>query len=1042
MFSKKLLLFSLFCLGALGANSQSLTGSYTQQPCNDDGVYTVNATGMSLPITYTYHVNGETFVHSNVNSSTDQLTGIWMYNNSSMYVVATSGSATATCHTSFSSPFVFYSYSTSPFCPATIGSVEVIQQSGPSANYSFEWTNMQTQQQFTGNPASVPLGDYTGIVTNPTTGCKLHIGDTNLHVYQQSDIAATFSNTPASCTNGTSTVNPSGGTAPYTFLWENGATSQTITGLPKGQIGIKITDAQGCYTTGLTTNITQNPNITVNHSSTDATCTNNDGEIIAFGQGGVQPYTYQWSNGQNTQTATNLVGDQFYQVHVTDANGCTGFKNIYLDVSTPITVSISSTPSSCTSPTGSATVSSQGGIAPYTTVWNTSPVSTGPILNNVGPGWYSFKVTDASGCVRTGSVYVNPTSTINASTSGTQAVCPSNTGTVSASASGSNPPFTYLWNTGATTSTLSNVPSGSYTCTITDAAGCSVSKIAAIKVVSPINIGMNVTPVSCKYSSDGGATAVATGGQAPYTYSYSTGATSASVSNLMMGGYTVTVTDANGCTASKYFLVSNAQTNNDCFCTITGTVFEDINADCILDSGEPGVENVGVHVTNMGYVYTNANGQYAFQVPSGTYTVSENIEQTYPLAPCQTNGTTITVNAGPGCVQTVNFANVINPLHDLKIITMNSTIPPVPGNSYSQRVIMKNMGTIAESTVNLGYEQDQQLIYTTSSSPLFMQQHPATSPYNYGISTGFPTLNPAEQSTVVIDYLTPTNIPINTELVFHDSVAQYAPIESGWLDDNSPWNNVNAYKPVVVSSYDPNYKEVTPKGFGSNGAIPFSVKEFDYVIHFQNEGTYYAQNIVVTDQLDDDFDWTTFKPGYSEYEYTAEVSESGLVTFTFANINLPWKDQFGDELSSSMVHYSIKRKPNLPEGTEFTNTAYIYFDYNAPIITNTTLNTLEQNASLEENEDGLTESIERSLDLYPVPTSDILHIRLNNIRQNETAQLSIISITGTEVISTQVDLNEGTTVLMQPVTDLSPGTYLTRVVFEDGSSLIKRMVVR
>lgn len=1041
MFKKSLLLVWLCMLATLGAYSQTLTGTYTQQPCNDDGIYTVTASGFSLPITYTYSVNGETIVHSNVNSTTDQLSGIWLYNDASISVVATNGSATANCYTIYSSPFVFYSYATSPFCPNTIGTVEVVQMSGPSENYSYEWTNTQTQQQFTGNPANVPLGDYTGIVTNPTTGCKLHIGDTNLHVYQQSNITATFQNTPASCTNGTSSVSPSGGIAPYTFAWSNGASSPTVTGLSKGNISVVITDAQGCYS-NLTTNIQQNPNITVNHSNTDATCSNNDGEIIAFGQGGLPPYTYQWSNGQSTQTATNLAGNEVYHVVVTDANGCIGDKSISLNVSTPINVTSSSTPSSCTSPTGSATVSSQGGTGIYTTIWYTSPISTGPVLSNVAPGLYSFKVSDAAGCVRTGSVNVASTSTLNATAGGTQAICPSNTGNVNITASGTNPPFTYSWSNGATTSSLSNVPSGGYTCTVTDAVGCSVTKSASVTVVSPIHIGVIATPVSCKYSSDGGATAMATGGQAPYTYTFSTGANGGSVSNLSMGGYYVSVTDANGCIATQYFTITNAQTSTDCFCTITGTVFEDLNADCVLDGGEPGVQNIGVHVSNMGYVYTNSAGQYAFQVPSGTYTVSENIEQTYPLAPCQSNGTTITVTAGAGCVQTVNFANVINPLHDVKIVTMNSTTPPVPGNTYTQRVVMTNMGTIAETDVKLGYEQDQQLIYANSSSPAFVQQHPATAPYNYGISAGFPTLNPAEQSVILVSYQTPTNIPINTELTYHDSVAQYAPIATGWLDDNSPWNNVNTYKPVVVSSYDPNYKEVTPKGFGANGAVPFSVKEFDYVIHFQNEGTYFAQKIVVTDQLDDDLDWFTFKPGYSEYAYTAEVSESGLVTFTFDNINLPWKSTYGDELSSSFVQYSIKRKANLPEGTQITNTANIYFDYNAPITTNTTVNTFEQNAGLEEDDQNLTEALERSLDLYPVPTSEVLNIRLSNIRYHEKAQLSIISITGMEVVSRTMDLEVGSTILTQPVSDLAPGTYITKVVFEDGTTLVKRTVIR
>ena len=118
-------------------------------------------------------------------------------------------------------------------------------------------------------------------------------------------------------------------------------------------------------------------------------------------------------------------------------------------------------------------------------------------------------------------------------------------------------------------------------------------------------------------------------------------------------------------------------------------------------------------------------------------------------------------------------------------------------------------------------------------------------------------------------YQTPTTIPAGTTVEFKDTVAIVAPIEDSWLLDHTPWNNVNTYSTDVIASYDPNYKS-NAKRVGENGDVELSVANLN-TIHFQNEGTYFAQKVVITDQLDEDLDWTTFRPGYSEYPYTATV---------------------------------------------------------------------------------------------------------------------------------------------------------------------------
>lgn len=1037
---KNLILFVLCLLGGhTFVMSQTVTGSMTQTPCNNDGIYSVTTTGIPLPITYTYYIGGQTIIHSNVNSTTDQVTNIPMSTNTYISCYAASGAIFAFTQGSYTPSFAFNITTVSPTCPQTMGTITANQVSGTPGPFSYSWTNVQTQANYTGNGISVPVGSYEAEIIDQTTGCTLQIQDSAAYVYQLSTVTATITTNPANCTNGSALAVGSGGVAPYTYQWANGVTGPSISGLSQGYYPLTVTDAQGCQSNYLGAYISQVAQINVNTSITNATCLQTDGSAIAFGSGGVNPYTYSWSNGQTGNTATGLSGGNSYTVIATDANGCTGTGYAYVNSTTPITVTYTSTASQCTAATGSASLSVSGGTAPYTYHWYANPAVNSPNLSNIAPGSYSFLVTDAVGCVRSGTVVVNPVSIINAYVQGSTVTCPNTNGFASAYASGGQAPYTYVWNTGATTSSISGIAPGGYSCVITDDLGCSVTKFGSVQTASPINIGVSTTPVSCIYDNDGAASAVATGGTAPYTYSYTNGSNTSVATNLNYGGYWVTATDANGCSKSQYFTIGNANTNQNCYCTISGDVYVDADADCVQDPGENGVQNIMVHCSGQGYDFTDANGHYSFQVPSGTYTITQQINQYYPLAACQNNNIVVNVVAASGCNTVVDFANVINPLHDLKIVTINSTTPPIPGNNYQQKVIVKNEGTITESGVQMGYEQDSQLPFVSASLPSFMQLNSALYPYNYSVQSGFPSLTPNTSSVMVLNYNTPTAIPLSTNLTFYDSVASVAPIAVEWLLDNTPWNNVNTFETTVIGSYDPNYKEVSPRGEGPQGEVTTDVTEFDYTIHFQNEGTYFAQNIVVTDQLDDDFDWTTFRPGYSDYAYTTTVSETGLVTFTFPNINLPWKSSYGDALSSAFVHYSIQRKATLPLGTEFTNTANIYFDYNAPITTNTTLNTLVEAVGIDEI--ASTDAVSVTMELYPVPTSDNLNIRLSNITKNEPANLSIIDLMGNVVMSESLSLSEGTTIISKSLAGLTAGTYLTRVQFDNGSFIVKPIVL-
>jgi hypothetical protein len=1021
--------------------AQTITGVFTVQPCNNDGVYTVNTTGLALPITYSYYYNNSLqATHTNVNSTTDQLTNLSLINDGISCYAVSNGTGTQV-FTQISAPFHFYTQATSAICPATTGVLNAVNVSG-SGPFTFLWTNEQTLQTYTGNNAVAPVGIYDVIITDQTTGCAIVLNDSTT-IYQQSNIITNYTSTQANCTNGTATVAASGGIAPYSYLWSNGANTTTITGLGQGYYQCTVVDAQGCQSNYGGVYVEQLVSIPVNTTITNATCIQSNGSALAFASGGVNPYTYSWSNGQTGNNATGLTGPTNYTVIATDANGCVGNGSAYVNVNTPINVTYTTTTSLCTAPTGTATLTINGGTAPYSVVWYTYPTSsTGLSITNVAPGNYSFQVTDAVGCIRTGSVVVSPVSSLFANISSTNPTCPSVIGSALVNAYGSNPPFTYAWNNGVSTTQITSVPEGSYTCIITDALNCSVIKSTYINSISPVNVSVSSTNTSCIYAADGAALATAFGGTPPYTYNWGGGITTASISGLTTGYKYVNVTDANGCNGAGHTTIQNANTTTSCYCTISGKVYYDANANC-TDESETGIENIMIHCSGFGYTFTDANGNYSFQVPSGTYTITQQINQYYPLAVCQNNNVSVSVVAATACTNTVDFANNIIVNHDLHITTASSFAPPIPGNVYQQKLIIKNEGTVAEVGVQLGYQHDGQLPFGSSSEANFLDNSGFGYPNWFSIQSGFPTLNPGISNVIDLSYNTPTNIPLGTVIDFYDTVAKAAPINTEWLLDQSPWNNVNSLYPVVVSSYDPNFKEVSPQGVGAQGYIASSVTELDYVIHFQNEGTYFAQNISVVDTLDADLDWTTLRPGYSQYDYTTIVSETGVVTFKFANINLPWKGSYGDALSSALITFSIKRKATNPQGTVFTNKADIYFDYNAPITTNTTTNTLNDAlASIETSAkiEDVANSV--SVDLYPVPARDVINIKVNNATKDEVAILSIIDLTGKVVYSGKLNVTFGTFVVQQNISEIAKGTYLARIQFKDESFIVKKIVLQ
>lgn len=876
------------------------------------------------------------------------------------------------------------------------------------------------------SPLSIPFSNVcpvnNGVALRVTdaNGCSFLASDSLLRI-ECIGLGVSVSTTAASCQNGTAQVSlVTGGTAPYTYQWHNGASTSSLSNLRKGLVNCIVTDATNCAGVGYNY-VSQNPVINVNTTTKAANCNFSDGLGTAFGTGGTAPYSYLWDNGSTTQSVSNL-SSGVHSVEVTDANGCTGENYTYINTLSPVQVTYTSTTSACNSATGTATLTVTGGTAPYTYVWH-GQSSTTNTISGLPVGQQSFTVTDANGCIRDGVVEINPISVITASVYVSNPTCPSTIGSASVSASSTAMPVSYIWSNLATTSSISNVNVGVYYVKITDANGCSVTKYAYINAQSPIKLSLRSTDASCIFNSDGSAAVTAFGGTAPYTYTWSNGSNTSSISSLPTGDYYVWVTDANGCKSDYYrnfVKIDYDKNNNSCYCEITGVIYDDKDSNCVKGSGEDALQNIMVQCSGIGYTLTNKFGVYRFKVPVGNYTISEITGNGYDLYTCQTNNQPVNVTSvGSNCKHTVNFGNKVTPKHDMLIYNMPLNAP-IPGNNYKHKMVVINHGNTTETDVQVGYEDDGQLSWN-SAFPSMVSA--ATNYYKFNSPI---TLKRYEKASYEIEYFTPTTIPIHTALYFIDTVAYTSPVSNYWINnEETPWDNRNEFYNTVVSSYDPNYKSVSPQGVGTEGKIKLTEKNFNYVIHFENNGTAKAQKIVVIDTLDADFDIESFRTIDASHGVETKISPNGVVTFTFDNIYLDFTPLGVYKASAQgYVAYTIKAKNSVQIGTVLKNSADIYFDYNAPIKTNTTVNTYSIDPTS-------IESVSQSnvaISVYPNPNSGEMYVTIPETFGDNNS-IELYNLQG-QLIQSSLQLNETGKI---SIDSIPAGIYIMRVVSSNGS---------
>ena len=488
---------------------------------------------------------------------------------------------------------------------------------GPS--YTYSWNDPLLQSTATAD--SLCAGTVCITITD-NAGC---VSTDCITITEPSAISDTIVGTDVNCNgdcNGEADLTVSGGVPPYTFLWTPGnMITEDLIGLCAGTYVVDITDANG-ITSSNSIVINEPLVLAVNMAGNPANCNNIcDGDATGVASGGTPPYTYLWddSGTQTTSTATGLC-DGTYNITLTDSLGCTTSNTFTVTEPLAVIVATTVTNATCGQSDGTATANVTNGVGPFTYSWDDINTQTNQTATGIPSGPYVVIVTDATGCIGSGSAAISDdagaVATITGS-SGTSCfgVCD---GGATVAATGGTAPYTYLWSpTGQITAVAVNLCAGIHVAEVTDATGC--TSTATVTIVEPgqlIATATILTDPNCNGSCDGVAIVVANGGTSPYYYQWDdpgTG-TNDNVTGLCAGALNIVVTDTNNCTASDNLLLVEPLALS---LTLT-TVDPGCNGDA---TGSATVVATGGTIAYT-YTWSNGdNGQIADSLSAGTYNI-------------------------------------------------------------------------------------------------------------------------------------------------------------------------------------------------------------------------------------------------------------------------------------------------------------------------------------------------------------------------------------------------------------------------------------
>ncbi|KAF2341926.1 MBG domain-containing protein [Flavobacterium tistrianum] len=366
---------------------------------------------------------------------------------------------------------------------------------GGTGGYTYSWDT--TPAQSTATATGLKAGTYTVTVTDANSCSKTQ----SITITEPDALIATTSQTDVSCnggSNGTATVNVTGGTGLYTYSWSpSGGTAATASGLAAGTYTVTVKDANLCQTTASLT-ITEPSALTATIAKTDVLCNQaSNGTATVTPSGGTGTYTYSWSpSGGTAATATGL-SPNTYTVTVTDENGCSVTESVQITEPTVLSATDTHTNVSCNGGNnGTASVVVTGGTGAYTYSWSPSG-GNAATATGLTAGIYSVTVTDENSCSTTNTITITEPDPLTLTATPVAVSCHNgNNGSATVSVTGGTGAYSYSWSpSGGNAATATGLVAGTYTVTVTDANSCSAS--ATVEVIQPANpVNLNTAVIS------------------------------------------------------------------------------------------------------------------------------------------------------------------------------------------------------------------------------------------------------------------------------------------------------------------------------------------------------------------------------------------------------------------------------------------------------------------------------------------------------------------------------------------------------------------
>ncbi len=423
------------------------------------------------------------------------------------------------------------------------GSIDMTVYGG-TPDYSYMWNNGSTLEDL----FDIPAGTYTVVVTDDNACAELE----SIEVTQPDVLDATILGTDVGCygeINGAADLTVSGGTPPYTYNWSSGSTNEDLTAITGGDYTVTVTDAQFCTVVEAIHIYEPSQPVSIELEGTDVLCKfDHTGAVDLTVTGGTPDYSYDWSNGDNTEDIENIPAGS-YTVTVTDDHGCveTGTITIIEPAQALNSILIPHHVRCFGENSASINLTASGGTAPYSYLW--SEGSTTQDIDGLVAGEYSVIITDDHACTLIDEITITEPDELLASFNPINILCYGDaTGEIDLTVTGGVQPYSYNWNTGQVTEDISSLVSGYYSVTVTDDHECFTEEsIVLTQPFAPLNVTANVTDVACYGDPTGAVDIGITGGTPSYSYEWSTGHTIQDVQNLLAGDYTLTVTDDHQC---------------------------------------------------------------------------------------------------------------------------------------------------------------------------------------------------------------------------------------------------------------------------------------------------------------------------------------------------------------------------------------------------------------------------------------------------------------------------------------------------------------